>query len=130
MDEFVTDNIGVIISGSVRFLSKKNNQTEKEKKRDPKPNRTRPKPAGSDSFPVWFFSQKTGQTYMHFLSCFWTFYRLFNGQLLNACRYLIYKRGKFAPVFVAVNSRSGIGCENNPKKRIQMSVLLTLLKNS
>jgi len=46
--------IGVIIFGSVWFLSGKNSQTGK--KRDPKPNRNRP-------VPVPFFIQKTGQTY-------------------------------------------------------------------
>jgi hypothetical protein len=47
--------------GSVRVLSEKNIQTGKKK--DPKPNRNRPKPAGSGPVSVRFFIQKTGQTY-------------------------------------------------------------------
>ena len=54
MDEFVTDNIGVIISGSVRFLSKKNNQTKKKKKRP----ETEPDPAQTGRFRSGFLAKK------------------------------------------------------------------------
>jgi hypothetical protein len=70
----------VIIFGSVRFLSKKNNQTEIiffEKK--PKPNRNRVKPTGFGS--VWFvFKQKPVQTGLAQFSLFWIgFFRFWLG---------------------------------------------------
>jgi hypothetical protein len=53
--------VGVIIFGSVRFLSKKNNQIEKRKlKKKPKPNRNRVKPTGFGSVRFGFFRAKTG----------------------------------------------------------------------
>jgi hypothetical protein len=54
--------VGVIIFGSVRFLPLKNNQTRRQKKKDP--NRTRTSP----NRPVWvrFFRPKTGKTYGYF----------------------------------------------------------------
>jgi len=58
----------VIIFGSVRFSPEKNSQTEKKK--DPKQNQNRPKPAGSGLVSVLFFGLKTGQTYRLILGFF------------------------------------------------------------
>jgi hypothetical protein len=58
------DGDRVIIFGSVRFLSKKYNQTGKKKTR----NRTETGPNRPVS--VWFFIQKTRKTCMHFLDFF------------------------------------------------------------
>jgi hypothetical protein len=55
----------VIIFGSVRFLSKKSNQTEKNKKKKPKLVQTDRFRFGS----VWFFRTKTGSN--RFGSVFW-----------------------------------------------------------
>jgi len=53
--------VGVIIFGSVRFLSKKIIKLKKKKmKKKPKPNRNRVKPTGFGSVRFGFFRAKTG----------------------------------------------------------------------
>jgi hypothetical protein len=60
--------LGVIIFGSVQFLSLKNNQIGRQKKKGPKPNRNQSKPTGFGSVWVRFFRSKTGKTYGYFSS--------------------------------------------------------------